>query len=50
MWPLVPVPDDQRLPEPAPGEGELAEHVDAVVDQLNELLYGNQDYALFARR
>jgi SAM-dependent methyltransferase len=50
VTPLVPVPDDQRLPRPAPGEGELTEHVDAVVEQLNELLYGNLDYALFARR
>jgi SAM-dependent methyltransferase len=50
VMPLVPVPDDQRLPRPAPGEGELTEHVDAVVEQLNELLYGNLDYALFARR
>jgi len=50
VMPLVPVPDDQRLPLPAPGEGELTEHVDAVVGQLNELLYGNLDYALFARR
>ncbi len=48
--PLVPVPPEQRLPEPAPGEGELASHVDAVVGQLNEFLYGHQDYALFARR
>ena len=48
--PLVPVPPEQRLPEPAPGEGELASHVDAVVGQLNELLYGNLDYALFARK
>ena len=50
VTPLVPVPDDQRLPPSAPGEGELTEHVDAVVEQLNELLYGNLDYALFARR
>jgi SAM-dependent methyltransferase len=50
VTPLVPVPDDQRLPRPAPGEGELTEHVDSVVEQLNELLYGNLDYALFARR
>jgi SAM-dependent methyltransferase len=48
--PLVPVPADQRLPEPAPGEGELAAHVDSVVGQLNEFLYGNLDYALFARK
>jgi O-antigen chain-terminating methyltransferase len=50
VWPLVPVPADVRLPERAPGEGELAAHVDAVVGQLNELLYGHQDYALLARR
>ena len=48
--PLVPVPPDQRLPGPAPGDGELASHVDAVVEQLNELLYGYLDYALFARK
>ena len=48
--PLVPVPTDQRLPVTAPGEGELAAHVDAVVGQLNEFLYGNLDYALFARK
>jgi O-antigen chain-terminating methyltransferase len=50
VLPLVPVPDDQRLPQPAPGEGELTEHVDAVVGLLNELLYGHLDYALLARR
>jgi SAM-dependent methyltransferase len=48
VWPLVPVPAELRLPGHAPGEGELVEHVDAVVSQLNELLYGHQDYALFA--
>ena len=41
---LSPVPDDERLP--LPGDGRL----DVVVDQLNELLYGFQDYAVVARR
>jgi O-antigen chain-terminating methyltransferase len=50
MTPLVPVPPEERLPERAPGEGELASHVDSVVGQLNEFLYGHLDYALFARR
>jgi O-antigen chain-terminating methyltransferase len=48
--PLVPVPDDQRLPVAAPGEGDLVEHVNALADQLNEFLYGHLDYAIFARK
>ena len=41
---LSPVPEDERLP--TPGDGRL----DAVVEQLNELLYGYQDYAVVARK
>ena len=41
---LSPVPEDERLP--APGDGRL----DAVVERLNELLYGFQDYAIVARK
>jgi SAM-dependent methyltransferase len=41
---LSPVPDDERLPK----IGD--EKIDDVVDQLNELLYGYQDYAIVARR
>jgi len=44
------VPDDQRLPVAAPGEGDLVEHVNALADQLNEFLYGHLDYAIFARK
>jgi O-antigen chain-terminating methyltransferase len=40
---LSPVPEDERLP--APGDGRL----DEVVERLNELLYGYQDYAVVAR-
>jgi len=38
------VPDKERLPETG------AENIDAVVRQLNELLYGYQDYAIVARK
>ena len=41
---LSPVPDDERLP--LPGD----ERVDDVVEQLNALLYGFQDYAVVARK
>jgi SAM-dependent methyltransferase len=41
---LSPVPEDERLPEPADGK------FNAVVRQLNELLYGYQDYAIVARK
>jgi SAM-dependent methyltransferase len=41
---LSPVPEDERLP--SPGDGR----VDAVVEQLNNLLYGYQDYAVVARK
>jgi SAM-dependent methyltransferase len=46
---LAPVPADVRLPEGSPAENPLAEHVSAVVGQLNELIYGYQDYAVIAR-
>jgi SAM-dependent methyltransferase len=41
---LSPVPEEQRLP--VPGDGRL----DAVVERLNDLLYGYQDYAVIARK
>jgi O-antigen chain-terminating methyltransferase len=41
---LSPVPEGERLP--APEEGPL----EPVVQQLNELLYGYQDYAVIARK
>jgi O-antigen chain-terminating methyltransferase len=41
---LSPVPDEERLPS----TGD--ERIDAIVRQLNELLYGYQDYAIVARR
>ncbi len=41
---LSPVPDDERLPVPE-GAG-----LEEVLQQLNELLYGYQDYAVIARR
>jgi SAM-dependent methyltransferase len=41
---LSPVPDEERLP--LPGDGGL----DAIVEQLNALLYGFQDYAIVARK
>ena len=41
---LSPVPDEDRLP--VPGDGRL----DAVVERLNDLLYGYQDYAVVARK
>jgi SAM-dependent methyltransferase len=41
---LSPVPEDERLP--APGDGKL----DDVVRQLNEVIYGYQDYAVVARK
>jgi SAM-dependent methyltransferase len=42
---LSPVPQDERLPAPAPDE-RLTE----IVERLNELLYGYQDYAVIARK
>ena len=47
---LAPVPADVRLPQQSPDEDPLGEHMSVVVDQLNELIYGYQDYALIARR
>jgi SAM-dependent methyltransferase len=41
---LSPVPDDERLPSPE--NGVLAN----IVEQLNDLLYGYQDYAVVARK
>jgi SAM-dependent methyltransferase len=41
---LSPVPEDERLPELEDGK------VDQVIRQLNELLYGYQDYAVIARK
>jgi SAM-dependent methyltransferase len=41
---LSPVPDDERLPLSSDGS------MDDVVRQLNELLYGYQDYAVVARK
>jgi SAM-dependent methyltransferase len=41
---LSPMPDDERLPK----TGD--EKIDEVVEQLNELLYGFQDYAIVARK
>jgi hypothetical protein len=38
------VSEDERLP--VPKDGELEE----IVTQLNDLLYGYQDYAVVARR
>jgi SAM-dependent methyltransferase len=46
---LAPVPPEVRLPQRLPDENPLAEHVSEVVEQLNELIYGYQDYALIAR-
>jgi SAM-dependent methyltransferase len=47
---LSPVPDSEQLPSPAPGEDALSGHVGRVVERLNALLYGFQDYAVIARR
>jgi O-antigen chain-terminating methyltransferase len=46
---LAPVPAEVRLPQRSSDGGDLSEHVDKVVEQLNELIYGYQDYALIAR-
>jgi SAM-dependent methyltransferase len=45
---LAPVPDDERLPQRPSNESPLSEQVGEVVEQLNELIYGYQDYALIA--
>ncbi|MGD9696632.1 MAG: class I SAM-dependent methyltransferase [Thermoleophilia bacterium] len=47
---LSPVPDEHRLPATSPGEGAMADHVDRIVERLNALLFGYQDYAVVARR
>ena len=45
---LAPVPAEERLPQRRSDGGNLSQHVDKVVEQLNELIYGYQDYALIA--
>jgi O-antigen chain-terminating methyltransferase len=47
---MSPVPDAERLPTPTPGGGEVGEHLDRIVERLNALIYGFQDYAVVARR
>jgi SAM-dependent methyltransferase len=46
---LSPVPDAELLPTPSPPGERLSTHLDNVVNQLNALLYGYQDYAVIAR-
>lgn len=46
---LAPVPEEERLRQPSTGDGRLAEEVGEIVTQLNDLIYGYQDYALIAR-
>jgi SAM-dependent methyltransferase len=46
---LSPVPEVERLPQPASEGGSDARPLSEVVTQLNELLYGFQDYAVIAR-
>ena len=46
---LAPVPSEVRLPASEPDESPLSRHVGEVVAQLNEVIYGFQDYALIAR-
>jgi SAM-dependent methyltransferase len=46
---LSPVPDAERLPPP-PGSGPEAEHLAHVLDRLNAIMFGYQDYAVVARR
>ena len=46
---LAPVPADVRLPQRLSDKSPLSQHVREVVEQLNELIYGYQDYALIAR-
>jgi SAM-dependent methyltransferase len=45
---LAPVPEDSRLPAGTSNDSPLSEHVSEVVERLNELIYGYQDYALIA--
>ncbi len=47
---LSAVPEHDRLPAVPPGTGELGAHVGDLVERLNALLYGYQDYAVVARR
>ncbi|MFN8120823.1 MAG: methyltransferase domain-containing protein [Thermoleophilia bacterium] len=44
---LSPVPAEERLPVPA-GDGPDAQALRAVVERLNDLVYGFQDYAVVA--
>jgi SAM-dependent methyltransferase len=46
---LAPVPTDERLPELSAHDNSLAAHVSEIVEQLNDIIYGYQDYALIAR-
>jgi len=46
---LSPVPDAERLPLPPP-DAPGAAHLRPVVERLNDLVYGFQDYAVVARR
>jgi SAM-dependent methyltransferase len=46
---LAPVPADVRLPKHLPDESPLSQHVGEIVEQLDQLIYGYQDYALIAR-
>jgi predicted TPR repeat methyltransferase len=46
---LEPVPAEARLPQRSLDESQLSEYMSDVVEQLNELIYGYQDYALIAR-
>jgi SAM-dependent methyltransferase len=47
---LSPVPPAERLPAPTGEADSLNAYLDRIVDQLNALLYGFQDYAVVARR
>jgi hypothetical protein len=38
------VPDDERLPSPVDGQ------LDEIINRLNDLLFGYQDYAVVARK
>jgi SAM-dependent methyltransferase len=46
---LAPVPTNERLPQQSPNDNPLAAHLSQVVEQLNDVIYGYQDYALIAR-
>lgn len=46
---LSPVPDEDALPRP-PTNGALGVHLDGLVERLNALLYGYQDYAVVAKK